>query len=113
VILVDYWEELFVGNTKIELERLPFFKLEKELKKKVDTKYENDLLKKLRRSTGGDYKETLVDLVQLYRRTHKAGKAFEYIHRILYIYESWDGTEHGPFPSELFNLSPGSLRLQG
>jgi len=68
----------------------------------MDTKYENELLKKLESSTGENYKEALVDLVQLYRRTRKAGKAFEYIHRILYIYESWDGTEHGPFPPELF-----------
>lgn len=70
--------------------------------KSVNAKFESELLKKLGSSTGGDYKETLVDLVQLYRRTRKVGKAFEYINRMLYIYESWNGTEHGPFPPNLF-----------
>lgn len=63
---------------------------------------ENELLKKLESSTGENYKEALVDLVQLYRKTGKPGRAFRYIDEIFWIHESWNDTAHVLFPSNLF-----------
>jgi tetratricopeptide (TPR) repeat protein len=68
----------------------------------MNKEYENELLKKLESSTGDNYKETLVDLVQLYRSIGKPGKAFKYINTILDIYyENWNATAHDLFPNDL------------
>lgn len=68
----------------------------------MDAKYENGLLQKLESSTGEHYKDALVDLVQLYRSIGKPGKAFQYIDKILWIYESWNDIAHNLLPPNLF-----------
>jgi tetratricopeptide (TPR) repeat protein len=79
----------------------------------MDAEYENDLLKKLKGSTGNKRKEILVDLAQFYRRAGRPGKTFRYIDELLDMYGKTNKTPHNLFPNlvhnEWFNYRTESL----